>query len=463
MMFTASLIPEILKCGLMYTDKAVRYLLPGNRLHRAMPQDRTWWQKPGLGLMYQIEYRPGWEWDRDYTRFNASMRDAHNKFNFNGPYCKIPQWVDFSKRVAGVDYHVLESKWHDGICYFNTQLTDWKTKTDYCKEFADLSRAAGIPFMYYYSSVIDHNPRFDGIQPDRSITPSFIGLRPEPDYIDYLTGHYREIIDQYAPDGLWFDWYWADRSTKATLDFFRKQSPQTVITYNLSNYFSTSYAKVHFTSGEAHTLHGPWVKIRTEPSGVQFPVFSNTWKWANLNRALFDHPWELITPAGKWWQDHSLRDDPLDLVRMAAIVMACGGKLCAGMTAQMDGAIYPDQIKQLAILGDWYKHRKELFTEAAPLRYRHARVPGVTVSDPAVKTVCALKERDYILHLINISGAQKGIRVTLDKKVWPTVKQIMLEPDHKALAVRQDGQAYVLTLVPEDLDAVDTILRISQD
>lgn len=461
MIYTKSLIPEIFKCALVYAGMTFNYVLPGDRMKSAMPHQRDWWQKPGLGLMYQIEYRPGWEWDRSYTQFNASMRDENNHFNFNGPDCKISQWVDLSKNVAAADYHILEIKWHDGICYFNTAFTDWKTNRDYAGEFAGLSRASKIPFMYYYSSVFDHNPQFDDMQPDRTVTPSFIGTRPEHKYIEYLLKQYREIIDQYAPDGLWLDWYWADRSTKETIAFLKKHYPETVMTFNLASYFSTGFNKLHYTSGESHTLAGPVVKLRTEASGLKVPVFSNVWKWSNFNRALFEHPWELIAPAGKWWQDHSLRDDPLELVRMAAIVMASGGKICPGLTAQMDGTIYPDQIKQIAILGDWYRSRARLFTESAPLRYRFARVPGITVSDTAIKPICALQDRDYIVHLINFTGIKSGVTVTLDKKEWQSIKQIILEPSNKELALTHNANNYIVQIPPEDLDTADTILRIT--
>jgi alpha-L-fucosidase len=459
--FTRSLIPEILKCGLAYIPAALRYVRPGDRMKSAMPRQGGWWQRPGLGLMYQIEYRPGWEWDRDYIEFNASMRDENNGLRFNGPDCRISQWVDISKDVAAADYHILEIKWHDGICYFNTALTDWKTGKDYALEFAELSRLSNIPFMYYYSSVFDHNPQFDDIQPDPTITPSFIGLRPEKEYIDYLLAQYREILEQYAPDGLWLDWYWADRTTRESIDFLKGGYPDTVITFNLSNYFSTAFNKLHYTTGEAHTLSGPFVKLRTEASGVQVPVFSNAWKWSNLNRVLFEHPWELITPAGKWWQDHSLRDDPLDLVRMAAMVMASGGKICPGLTAQMDGTIYPDQVEQLVVLGDWYKPRKQLFTQAAPLRYRSAKVPGIRVSERSIKPVCALQDGDYILHLINTAGMNDAITVVFGRKTWRTIKEIVLEPDGKELAFSQEADSYRLQIRPEQLDAADTILRIT--
>ena len=50
---------------------------------------KQWWEKPGLSIMYQIEARPGWFWNRNYDKFNASMRDDEGNINFNGPYCKM--------------------------------------------------------------------------------------------------------------------------------------------------------------------------------------------------------------------------------------------------------------------------------------------------------------------------------------------------------------------------------------
>nr|MDO8119144.1 alpha-L-fucosidase [Candidatus Sigynarchaeota archaeon] len=125
--------------------------------------------------MYQIEARPGWEWNRNYDKFNASMMDKERKLRFNGPFCKIDEWVAFSKRI-GIDYHVFESKWHDGICYFDSKYTNWKTPTDYCRQYAEASKKHNIPFMFYYSNVFDHNPQFDDIQPLRTVTSSFIGM-----------------------------------------------------------------------------------------------------------------------------------------------------------------------------------------------------------------------------------------------------------------------------------------------
>ena len=194
----------------------------GNGEERPSEERMPWdWQKPGLGVMYQIEYRPGWDWDRDYTVFNPSLMDGEGNFDPDGPFPQVNEWVALSQEI-GLDYHIMEIKWHDGICYFQTDLTDWKTDTDYAGPFAELSRKAGIPFLYYYSAIFDHNPQFDDIQPDPHQTFSVILEESQPVYEEYLRGQYREIMEQYGPDGMWIDWYWTDGATPLTVDFFQE-------------------------------------------------------------------------------------------------------------------------------------------------------------------------------------------------------------------------------------------------
>ena len=431
-------------------------LMRGAGKKREVPQDRKWWQKPGLSVMYQIETRPGWKWDRDFIEFNQSMRDEEGHIKFNGPFCNIKECVDLSREI-GLDYHVFEMKWHDGICYFKTNTTTWVADKDYAKEFAELSRSAHIPFMYYYSSVFDHNPQFDAIQPIHRSLPSLIGNRKE--YRAYLRKHYAEIIEQYRPDGMWFDWWWADGSTKATYTYFRKNHPEVVVTFNLSNLFPASFDKIHITSGEAHRYDGPWAMIRQEDS-VKVPVLTSAVKWSNAFRWVFDHQWEVCTPAGKWWQDQTLREDPLELLRLAAMVLACGGKLCIGATSQMDGHIFPDQVKQLRMLGAWYKQRKVYFINAAPIRYRWFRPLSVRVHAQGFDMVVSAYENGVLLHIINRSGSRVGITVTLHGNQWRDFRNAILVPQNKTILARCAGSSLHIEIPTDDLDPVDTILYL---
>jgi hypothetical protein len=418
--------------------------------------DRTWWRRPGVGIQYQIEYRPGMDWERDYSRFNRSMMDDEGRLAFNGPFCQVEDWVDLSSR-AGADYHMMEIKWHDGICYFDTRLTDWKTPEDYAARFAGASRQAGIPFMFYYSSIFDHNPGFDPIQPAPGHTVSFIGYRQQ--YLDYIRAQYREIMDKYAPDGMWIDWYWPDDATDATVDLFRSEYPGTVLAFSISNYFPSAHRRLDYTSSEAHDLEGHYVRLmRLE--GRLVPVLTGCWKWATLGRRVFEPPWELIAPAGRWWQDPTLRDDPNELLRMAAVTMANGGLFFAGVTSKLDGGIYPDQVTQLGILGDWYSPRKHLFAESVPARYRRREPPCVKVKPASFKTTECVNGSDTLLHLFNMRGAAGPVAVELKGVRWETVRTVVLEPEGRRLDLVRDHDRARVVVPPECCDPVDTILRL---
>jgi alpha-L-fucosidase len=420
-----------------------------------IPENRDWSQRPGLSIMYQIETRPGWEWDRDFDAFNKSMSDTEGKFVFNGPYCKMDEWVQLSQEI-GLDYHVFEVKWHDGICWFNTDTTDWKSPHDYTKDFSDLSRKAGIPFMFYYSSIFDHNPQFDSIQPVRTALPSLIGNKPE--YIEYLKKHYAELVDQYKPNGMWFDWYWNEGATKATETWFKQHHPDVRVTFNFSNIAPRSYSRIDITSSETHSYDGPFIKYRKEQS-MSAPVFTSAVKWANVFRATFTHQWETCTPAGKWWQDQTLRDDPNELLRLAAMILANGGKLCIGATAQMEGSIFPDQLKQLKMLGAWYKPRKEYFINAAAIRYRGLSPSGVKVTGQKYDVVASAYEQGNIIHLVNPNSTQAATEITLSGQ-YAAVKEAMLLPQNMPLTIKREGNKAVIQLSAEQIDAIDTLIYL---
>ena len=447
--------------------------------------EKNWWQKPGFGIMYQIEARPGWHWNRNYDKFNRSMMDDKGNLNFNGPFCKMEKWVEFSKKV-GVDYHIFEAKWHDGICYFDSKYTNWKTQVDYCKIFAEESKKYGIPFMWYYSSIFDHNPQFDDIQPQRTITPSFIALHEdnkeeiqkfsisfwrllkkmfmkdvkeraipygdgvledieEHDFIynpekyeQYLINQIEELIEIYQVDGMWMDWFWDDMSTVLVMDLLEKKYPHVVLTYNVSIDRRVRYA--HYLSGEAHDVN-------------------TAWKSGNKHRRK-KKPWELCGPAAHAWDVPIARPDPYEIFRIAAIILASGGKYVFGLPSRMDGEIYPEPAHNVVMFGEWYGKRKTLFTDAVPMDYKSKQVPGVKVNDPNFGVIGNLYGSDYLLHIINFLGKTNDIVLTLTFEQWKNVSRIILEPSKKELKFKNTESEIVLSLTSSEIDLTDTILRL---
>jgi hypothetical protein len=452
---------ETYKSMAIIAGRVVVLLFRGKERCPGEPDQRKWWQRPGTSVQYQIEKRPNVGWDRDYVEFNKSITDENGNLKFNGPFCKIDDWVSLSKEI-GLDYHSFEIKWHDGICWFKTELTKWKTDVDYAGKFADLSRKENIPFIYYYSSVFDHNPQFDSIQPNPHMTPSFLGLLPGPvyeTYGKYLRGQYDEIVKQYKPDGLWLDWWWADKTTKDTISHFKSKYPDVALAFNLSSMFFTSHKDQHYTSGEAHALDGPFMSTREEAGGI-ITVIVSTWKWANLYRMLFKHPWEIITPTSVWWQDMALRTDINEFVRQAAVIMACGGKFCAGTSVQMGGSLYPDHIKQLKTLGEWYIPRNKLFLNSYPVRYLGLGVPGVSVNKKDFNTIATLYSGGILLHVVNMKGKTEQVEITLKSGRWKGLKSAYLEPQHREVEIQSRGSNRVIALSQDDIDHVDTIIHL---
>jgi len=418
------------------------------------PADRAWWQKPGLGVQYQIEQRPGWAWGRNFVRFNRAMSDEQGRLKFDGPFANVAQFVALSRKV-GVDYHMFEIKWHDGICYFDTRLTDWKTPVDYAGEFAAQSRAAGIPFLYYYSTIFDHNPQFDAIQPNRRGTVSLIGTVPGKVYTDYLAGQFHEIMEQYHPDGLWFDWYTLDKSAWSTIKYLRERYPQTVISFNASNLFPGSSHQLTYTSSEAHGLNLTRISFKS-PTEFVTSLNSNGWRLANRNRRRFDQPWEMISPAGQNWQITALRPDLKILVRIGAMVMANGGKSLVGCGTVLSGEVIPDHVRQMEYVGQWYLPRKMLFTQATALRYPGERPPGVWgYSTSDFGAVTAKLGQDTLLHLINFTGATGPVTLTFKGERWRSADRAVLEPAGQELPVIN----HQITLSPDQVDQIDTIIR----
>ena len=452
---------------------------------------KEWWQKPGLGIMYQIEARPGWFWNRNYDKFNASMMDenGNGNLNFNGPFCKMKKWVEFSKRV-GVDYHIFEVKWHDGICYWNTKYTNWKTPKDYVKVFSEESKKEGIPYLYYYSSIFDHNPDFDDIQPLRGVTPSFIAMHDEnkeaiakyskglaelirdmfknqvdernipytskffddvnfhdfmynpKKYEDYVLNQIKELIENYHPDGMWMDWYWGkdEATTNLVMDFMEKYFPNTILTYNVSIDRRPRY--IHYLSGEAHDVNTAW------KSGKKY------------RRKTI--PWELCGPAAYGWDVPQARPDPYEIFRIATIIMANGGKYCFGLPSQMDGELYPEPAKNVEMFGDWFKLRRNLFTEAIPMKYKGDKVPGIEISEEQFGTIGSIYENDNLIHIINFKGLKKDISLKFSQEQWNDIKEFGLEPNKKKLEFVKKNDKIILSLGKDDIDLTDTIIRIGK-
>ncbi len=140
--------------------------------------------------------------------------------------------------------------------------------------------------------------------------------------------------------------------------------------------------------------------------------------------------------------------------------MACGGKFAAGTSALMDGSLYPDHVKQLETLGEWYKPRKELFLGAYPIRYLAWGPKGLSVDKEDFKTIACFYRDGVLLHMLNMKGKHEPVEITLKGKRWQGVQSAYLEPGHRPVEVRPRGKDEVIALAKDDIDQIDTIIYL---
>lgn len=277
-------------------------------------------------------------------------------------------------------------------------------------------------------------------------------------YRNYLLGQMKEIMDKYAPDGLWFDWYLAGLhpSEIVVAEFLRDYSPHIIFTFNHTNAFRTGFLHafcslpgliilgffhyllfekerrkaldlVTYTTFEAHTLKSAWNRSK---------------KYRKFKY------WELVGPAGKAWDKVELRNDLYELLRIASIVMASGGRYVVGVASKLDGEIYPEHVRQVELLGEWYRERKEFFREGIPVERKG--IPGKNV-------LCSRYGEDCLIHIF---GREARLNVGFKNKYW-RIREIYLEPGHEKLepVYKRDW----VEVKVEKPDPVDTILRVVED
>ena len=70
------------------------------------------------------------------------------------------QWAQDFKE-AGCSYVIFYSKWIDGLCFWDTETTGFKTRRDFVRELSAACHRHGVHIVYYWNHLSDGNPEFD--------------------------------------------------------------------------------------------------------------------------------------------------------------------------------------------------------------------------------------------------------------------------------------------------------------
>src|SRR5262245_44736941 len=177
------------------------------------------------------------------------VEDYHKYFKHFDPDLYDPDLWAQAASEAGMKYFVVTSKHPEGFCLWDSKLTEYKaTRTPYGKDvltpMVNAFRSKGIRAGLYYSLIDWHHPQF-------ILDPHIGPYRDHPDrekmnvgrdqnkYADYLHGQVRELIEQYHPDIMWFDFSYPrpdgkgkghkDWRSQELYDMIRKLAPDMLI------------------------------------------------------------------------------------------------------------------------------------------------------------------------------------------------------------------------------------------
>jgi alpha-L-fucosidase len=138
---------------------------------------------------------------------NFTYDDFIPQFNEAAQQWNPAEWADLFHHV-GARYVVLTSKHHDGFLLWPGARTSphkpsgYAAQRDIVGELTEAVRQKNMRMGLYYSGGLDwtfnETPVYGYMDVYETIVQS-------PDFVDYANGHWRELIDRYAPSLFWND------------------------------------------------------------------------------------------------------------------------------------------------------------------------------------------------------------------------------------------------------------------
>jgi len=266
---------------------------------------------------------------------------------FKGENFDAKQWIDLFKK-SGAKYVIPVAEHHDGFAMYKSNVTRWNSadmgpKRDILGELFEVGRAEGMimgasshfAFNWSYFNKKDH---FDTSDPQYADLYSTKGkdLR-EPvskEFKDYWWARTKDIIDNYQPDILWFDFY-------LDIPDFADQRPK----------LAAYYYNKGIEWGKEVVLQDKNFSHEAFPEGTVIYDLERG-KLPGIRKL----PWQTDTSIGKnsWgyieqWKSKDTNEIIDDLVD----IVSKNGNLLLNVGPKADGTIPDDQAQILLEIGDW--------------------------------------------------------------------------------------------------------------
>ena len=328
------------------------------------PEERetrmSWWREARFGMFihWGIYAVPAGEYKGQRVRGIGEWIQAHlniprNEYElfapqFNPEKFDAAEWVSLAK-TAGMKYMVITSKHHDGFALFDSKVSDWDVvdRTPYGRDLLvqlkEECDRQGIIFCTYYSILDWHHPAQypdqEAENPRRGHSMNKIHPDQKEEYVTYMKGQLKEILDNLDVGVLWFDgeWpeWWGKEDGIALYNWLRELKPSLVIN-NRIGAGRQGMAGFDKAKGYAGDFGTPEQEIPdTGIPGVDWEscmTMNDTWGYKH-----FDENWKSTET----------------LVRNLVDIASKGGNYLLNIGPKADGTIPEASIERLTEIGAW--------------------------------------------------------------------------------------------------------------
>ncbi len=240
-------------------------------------------------LMYAVNGRKGGSKYYDYHK--ATWGPVH-EFGykdfiplFTAENFDAEEWADLFKK-SGAQFAGPVAQHHDGFAMWDSELTKWDAKDmgpkrDIVGELAKAIRAQDMKFVTSFHHALHWKYYEPSYELDKTDTrdPEFAGIGkiyppvheagepPSQEFMDHWLDRLKEVIDNYEPDYLWFDFGWGDSAfVEHNQKFFEyyynsaiKQNREVVVTYK-KDHLPKGVAVFDLERGQLDSLATyPWI------------------------------------------------------------------------------------------------------------------------------------------------------------------------------------------------------------
>lgn len=286
---------------------------------------------------------------KKYRDFYFDLNKSFNPKRFDPNIWASAAWE------AGMRYVVMTTKHHDGFNMYHTKLDDYGVmgkdcpfKRDAFGETMKAFKKRGFSTGAYYSKADWH--RRDFWEPNTFAESRFPNYEPMSNpnlwksFVNYTQGQVQEIMEQYAPDILWFDGGWIRPPQSdlgmANISHHAKQVKKDVIVVNRAGAYFEDY-------------------LTPEQGGIPF--------------ATFEKPWEVcMTMATQWGykRDDVYKSMP-ELIHLLLSAISNGGNLLLDVGPDPDGQLPREALDRLKEFSKWMKFNDQGIHDTVPIYPYH--------------------------------------------------------------------------------------------